>query len=145
MNRRIPLIRVILFLIEREILTAYTPVHVFSLYLYLYLYLYLHIFRKKALRSKNFFLVSLIERIAGNISNNYSFDTSNCVTASRGIVYYDGTGRRERFKVKDKPGTYLAPKGWFAELKRTEDGAFRLVYPEGIIEFFDTVGRLIKI
>jgi RHS repeat-associated protein len=61
------------------------------------------------------------------------------------IIYYDGTGRRERFKVKDKPGTYLAPKGWFAELKRTEDGAFRLVYPEGIIEFFDSVGRLIKI
>ena len=61
------------------------------------------------------------------------------------IIYYDGSGRRERFKKDPETGKYQTPKEWFAELIKSEDGAFRLIYSEGIIETFDSLGRLIKI
>ncbi|MCP5054733.1 MAG: hypothetical protein GY940_46640, partial [bacterium] len=64
------------------------------------------------------------------------------------ILYYDGSGRRERFeaiKKLDAIDSYKAPKGWFVELLRVEDGTFRLVYSNRTIEFFDSLGRLIKI
>ncbi|MGD2093343.1 MAG: DUF6531 domain-containing protein, partial [Candidatus Aminicenantes bacterium] len=61
------------------------------------------------------------------------------------IIYYDGTGRRERFKKDQTTGKYQSPKGWFVQLQKMVDGTFRLVYSEGIVEFFDSLGRLIKI
>ncbi|MCP4157168.1 MAG: RHS repeat protein, partial [bacterium] len=64
------------------------------------------------------------------------------------IIYYNGSGRRERFKVVKKDTKivgYESPSGWFTELKKTEDGNFRHIYPNRTIEFFDTNGRLVKI
>jgi YD repeat-containing protein len=61
------------------------------------------------------------------------------------IIYYDGTGRRERYKKDQTTGSYLAPKGWFTQFQKMVDGTFRLIYPDLTVEFFDSVGRLIKI
>jgi YD repeat-containing protein len=61
------------------------------------------------------------------------------------IIYYDGTGRRERYKKDPITRKYQAPKGWFTQLQKMVDGTFRLIYPDLTVEFFDSVGRLIKI
>ncbi|MCP4143020.1 MAG: hypothetical protein GY755_22480, partial [Chloroflexi bacterium] len=44
------------------------------------------------------------------------------------VIYYDGSGRRERFKAIKKDSKivgYESPRGWFTQLKKTEDGNFR--------------------
>jgi RHS repeat-associated protein len=61
------------------------------------------------------------------------------------IIYYDGSGRRERYKKDQNTGKYQSPKGWFVELSRSEDGQFYLIYPDRTIEHYDSIGRLIKI
>ncbi|UCH95189.1 MAG: RHS repeat protein [Candidatus Aminicenantes bacterium] len=64
------------------------------------------------------------------------------------IIYYDGSGRRERFKAEKNGNTiigYKAPKGWFVELIRSEDGLFYLIYPDRRIECYNSVGLLTKI
>jgi hypothetical protein len=50
-----------------------------------------------------------------------------------------------RFKKNPETWNYQATKGWFVELKKSEDGLFYLIYPDRTIENFDSVGRLIKI
>jgi YD repeat-containing protein len=64
------------------------------------------------------------------------------------IFYHDGSGRRERFKaLKDDNKVitgYEAPRGWFVELHRLEDGSTRLLYPDRSYEAFDNLGRLVK-
>jgi hypothetical protein len=64
------------------------------------------------------------------------------------VIYYDGTGRRERFKAEKKWNAitgYTAPKGWFVELKKYQDGNFCLIYPQRIVEKYDSHGRLVEI
>ncbi|MCP4148614.1 MAG: RHS repeat protein, partial [bacterium] len=64
------------------------------------------------------------------------------------VIYYDGSGRRERFKAiieDDKITGYKSPPGWFTELKRTVDGNYRHISPDKTIEFFDANGRLFKL
>ncbi|MFC2146617.1 DUF6531 domain-containing protein, partial [Acidobacteriota bacterium] len=64
------------------------------------------------------------------------------------ILYYDGTGRRERFKAiksGEKIIGYTPPKGWFVEFSRNQDGLFHLIYPDRTIESFDGAGRLVSI
>jgi RHS repeat-associated protein len=64
------------------------------------------------------------------------------------ILYFDGTGRRERYKAQ-KAGSritgYIVPEGWFTRLKKKEDGTFRLIYPDLFVEYYDEKGMLIKI
>ncbi|NIN34178.1 MAG: hypothetical protein GTO60_03360, partial [Gammaproteobacteria bacterium] len=64
------------------------------------------------------------------------------------ILYFDGTGRRERYKAQ-KAGSritgYIVPDGWFTQLKKKEDGTFRLIYPDLTVEYYDEKGMLIKI
>ncbi|MCP4149111.1 MAG: hypothetical protein GY757_15290, partial [bacterium] len=64
------------------------------------------------------------------------------------IIYYDGSGRRERFKAiieDDEITGYESPPGWFTELKRTADGNYRHISPDKTIEFFDANGKIVKI
>jgi YD repeat-containing protein len=64
------------------------------------------------------------------------------------IIYYDGSGRKERFKAEKKGNTiigYKAPQGWFVELKKSENGLFYLIYPDRHVECFNPVGLLTKI
>ncbi len=61
------------------------------------------------------------------------------------MIYYDGSGRRERFDVDGTRGAYKAPNGWFVKLKRMADGNYRLIFPDRGIQFFDAYGRLKKI
>ncbi len=64
------------------------------------------------------------------------------------IIYYDGTGRRERFKALKNGAVitgYESPTGWFVELNKNQDGLFDIIYPDRTIEFFDNFGRLTKI
>ena len=64
------------------------------------------------------------------------------------IIYYDGTGRKERFKAEKKGNTitgYKAPKGWFVELHKRKDGLYYLIYPDRHAECFNHAGLLTKI
>ncbi|MFW9875916.1 MAG: DUF6531 domain-containing protein, partial [Candidatus Thorarchaeota archaeon] len=61
------------------------------------------------------------------------------------ILYFDGTGRRERFVKGETAGTYTPAPGRFIELKKMVDGSFRFIYPDRTIEFFDENGRLVRI
>jgi RHS repeat-associated protein len=64
------------------------------------------------------------------------------------IIYFDGTGRRDRYKAQKKGEIitgYEVPEGWFTQLMKTEDGAFRLIFPDRTVEYFDNHGRLQKI
>jgi hypothetical protein len=64
------------------------------------------------------------------------------------VIYYDGTGRKERFKAEKKGDAitgYKAPQGWFVELKKTQDGYFYLIYPQRIVEKYDSLGRLVEL
>jgi hypothetical protein len=55
------------------------------------------------------------------------------------IIYYDGTGRRERYKKDKSTGNYQSPRGWFTQLQKMVDGTFRLIYPDLFVEFFDAI------
>ncbi len=59
------------------------------------------------------------------------------------VIYFDGTGRRERFTFADN--RYTAPAGWFTQLKKMVDGSFRHIFADRTIEYFDGYGRLTKI
>ncbi|MCP4493455.1 MAG: hypothetical protein GY820_40045, partial [Gammaproteobacteria bacterium] len=64
------------------------------------------------------------------------------------IIYFGGSGRRERYKAIKSNGAitgYTAPKGHFTQLKKLMDGTFRIIYPGRNVVFFDASGKLIKI
>ncbi|MCP4214577.1 MAG: RHS repeat protein, partial [bacterium] len=61
------------------------------------------------------------------------------------ILYYDGSGRRERFKKDAKTKTYKSPAGLFSELKKTPEGNFKHVLSDRSIEYYDSFGRLARL
>ncbi|MCK4764891.1 MAG: RHS repeat protein, partial [Candidatus Aminicenantes bacterium] len=64
------------------------------------------------------------------------------------LLYYDGSGRRERFKAKKSGDTitgYEAPKGFFVKVKKYEDGTFKILHSNRFLEVFDSFGRLIEL
>ncbi|MCK4763159.1 MAG: RHS repeat protein, partial [Candidatus Aminicenantes bacterium] len=64
------------------------------------------------------------------------------------LLYYDGSGRRERFKAKKSGDTitgYEAPKGFFVKVKKYEDGTIKLLHSDRFLEVFDSSGRLIEL
>ncbi|MCX6580470.1 MAG: hypothetical protein NT166_09825 [Candidatus Aminicenantes bacterium] len=64
------------------------------------------------------------------------------------ILYYDGTGRRERYEAIKQNNiikAYKAPAGWFTELKKCADGSFTHKFSDAVVEFFHAYGSLVKI
>ena len=64
------------------------------------------------------------------------------------ILYYDGTGRVERYKAKNTEGVingYEPPDGWFTELTQRSDGTFYHIFSDRTIEVFDLEGKLIRL
>ncbi|MBI2837242.1 MAG: Ig-like domain-containing protein [Acidobacteria bacterium] len=65
---------------------------------------------------------------------------------NRDVVYFDGLGRRDVFKMRygaDGP-LYDAPTGVFADLARHADGTWTLVFRGLYSEHFDIYGRLVR-
>ncbi len=66
------------------------------------------------------------------------------------IIYFSGSGRRERFEAQKKDGKitgYEAPKGWFVELSKKEvpKANYEIILDGGTWEFKMTYeGRTIK-
>jgi RHS repeat-associated protein len=63
------------------------------------------------------------------------------------ILYYDGSGRVERYKAKKNVSGVISgfesPKGYFTEMTRLQDGTFIIKHPDGFMEIFDAIGKLI--
>ena len=64
------------------------------------------------------------------------------------VLYFDGSGRRERYKAI-KQGEmitgYESPKGYFTTLKKRVDGSFLIKGPQGFMEMFNSLGRIIRL
>lgn len=65
------------------------------------------------------------------------------------ILYFDGSGRRERYRVKKSADGrvigYESPTGYFTEMVRRQDGFWTVKDSEGTVEFFDSSGRIVRI
>ncbi|MCP4217510.1 MAG: RHS repeat protein, partial [bacterium] len=79
---------------------------------------------------------------------NHNFNIRLVELYNGDMLYFDGYGRRERYKAKKKGDMitgYESPKGYFTRLKRTSRGQYWLKSPQGSNQVFNQVGRLVML
>ncbi|MCP4215586.1 MAG: hypothetical protein GY765_13110, partial [bacterium] len=64
------------------------------------------------------------------------------------ILYFDGQGRRERYKILEDDNEvteYQSPPGYFTELKKKRDGSYMICDPQLSVEYYNPSGQLTQI
>ncbi|MCP4217762.1 MAG: hypothetical protein GY765_24185, partial [bacterium] len=79
---------------------------------------------------------------------DHSFNKRLVELYSGDILYFDGQGRRDRYKAIKKNGQitgYKSPTGYFTELKKKSDGSYLICGPQLATQHFDPYGKLMKV